>query len=79
MIRIAHDLQSPHSKAKLRDMVGAVIYIRVTKEQTENLSLSTQLESAKSTVGTKVSRSSNGSKKRAKVRNRLTAPNCSDS
>jgi site-specific DNA recombinase len=44
MIRIAHDLQSPHSRAKLRDMVDAVIYIRVsTKEQTENLSLPTQL------------------------------------
>ena len=30
--------------AKLTDMVGAVIYVRVsTKEQTENLSLPTQL------------------------------------
>src|SRR5678815_4323845 len=30
---------------KLRSMVGAVVYVRVsTKEQTENLSLSTQLQ-----------------------------------
>jgi site-specific DNA recombinase len=36
----------PHSEngAKLRPMIGAVIYVRVsTKEQTENLSLPTQL------------------------------------
>ena len=37
-------LPMPHDDAKLRRMVGAVIYIRVsTKEQTENLSLPTQL------------------------------------
>ena len=36
----------PHSRieSKLRPMIGAVIYVRVsTKEQTENLSLPTQL------------------------------------
>ena len=39
-------LQRPHDDGMLRRMVGAVIYIRVsTKEQTENLSLSTQLRS----------------------------------
>ena len=37
-------LRRLHDDGKLRRMVGAVIYIRVsTKEQTENLSLSTQL------------------------------------
>lgn len=37
-------LPTPNAGAKLRSMVGAVIYIRVsTKEQTENLSLPTQL------------------------------------
>lgn len=38
-------LPVPANGSKLRPMVGAVIYIRVsTKEQTENLSLSTQLK-----------------------------------
>ena len=38
------DLPVSAHGAKLRSMVGAVIYIRVsTKEQTENLSLPTQL------------------------------------
>src|SRR5687767_9786186 len=38
------DLPIPNDGAKLRSMVGAIIYIRVsTKEQTENLSLPTQL------------------------------------
>jgi site-specific DNA recombinase len=38
-------LPEPANGSKLRPMVGAVIYIRVsTKEQTENLSLSTQLK-----------------------------------
>src|SRR5687767_11463946 len=38
------DLPTPTDGAKLRSMVGAIIYIRVsTKEQTENLSLPTQL------------------------------------
>jgi DNA invertase Pin-like site-specific DNA recombinase len=38
-------LPAPTNGSKLRPMVGAVIYIRVsTKEQTENLSLSTQLK-----------------------------------
>src|SRR3984893_13553627 len=38
------DLIAPDNRFKLRSMVGAVIYIRVsTKEQTENLSLPTQL------------------------------------
>jgi site-specific DNA recombinase len=38
------DLPCAQERSKLRDMVGAVIYIRVsTKEQTENLSLPTQL------------------------------------
>src|SRR5258708_12634134 len=39
------NLRSPHGGSMLPDMVGAVIYMRVsTKEQTENLSLSTQLK-----------------------------------
>ena len=40
-----HDrLPTPNAGAKLRSMVGAIIYIRVsTKEQTDNLSLPTQL------------------------------------
>ena len=39
------NLRSPHAGSKLPDMVGAVIYVRVsTKEQTENLSLPTQLK-----------------------------------
>ena len=38
-------LPAPANGSKLRPMVGAVTYIRVsTKEQTENLSLSTQLK-----------------------------------
>ena len=38
------DLPMPNDGANLRSMVGAIIYIRVsTKEQTENLSLPTQL------------------------------------
>jgi hypothetical protein len=37
-------LPTSNASAKLRSMVGAVIYIRVsTKEQTENLSLPAQL------------------------------------
>ena len=40
----AFNLPRAAERSKLRDMVGAVIYIRVsTKEQTENLSLPTQL------------------------------------
>src|SRR6185436_11847139 len=39
------NLRSPHLESMLPDMVGAVIYVRVsTKEQTENLSLPTQLK-----------------------------------
>ena len=39
-----HRLPAHSDGAKLTDMVGAVIYVRVsTKEQTENLSLPTQL------------------------------------
>src|SRR5438132_14318720 len=39
------NLRTPYAGSMLPDMVGAVIYIRVsTKEQTENLSLSTQLK-----------------------------------
>src|SRR3954470_13374346 len=39
------NLRSPHAGSMLPDMVGAVIYVRVsTKEQTENLSLPTQLK-----------------------------------
>jgi site-specific DNA recombinase len=41
-----HRLPAPGDGAKLPEMVGAVIYVRVsTKEQTENLSLPTQLRS----------------------------------
>jgi len=40
-----HSLSASPNGSKLRPMVGAVIYVRVsTKEQTENLSLSTQLK-----------------------------------
>src|SRR3954469_9372765 len=39
------NLRSPHGGPMLPDMVGAVIYVRIsTKEQTENLSLPTQLK-----------------------------------
>jgi site-specific DNA recombinase len=39
------NLRSTHGGSILLDMVGAVIYVRVsTKEQTENLSLPTQLK-----------------------------------
>ena len=39
------NLRSPHGRLMLPDMIGAVIYVRVsTKEQTENLSLPTQLK-----------------------------------
>src|SRR6185436_1166650 len=39
------NLRTPHGGSMLPDMVGAVIYVRVsTKEQTENLSLPTQLK-----------------------------------
>src|SRR6059036_3549827 len=38
------NLRTPHGGSMLPDMVGAVIYVRVsTKEQTENLSLPTQI------------------------------------
>src|SRR3979409_455277 len=38
-------LRAEADRSKLPEMVGAVIYVRVsTKEQTENLSLSTQLK-----------------------------------
>jgi site-specific DNA recombinase len=44
MTRRTAALPPPDAGGKLRSMVGAVIYIRVsTKEQTENLSLPTQL------------------------------------
>src|SRR4051812_21098554 len=39
------NLRLPHGESMLPDMVGAVIYVRAsTKEQTENLSLATQLQ-----------------------------------
>ena len=39
------NLRTAHSRSMLPEMVGAVIYVRVsTKEQTENLSLPTQLK-----------------------------------
>jgi site-specific DNA recombinase len=39
-----HTLLAPTIGSNLRPMIGAVIYVRVsTKEQTENLSLPTQL------------------------------------
>jgi len=41
-------LRGDADRSKLPDMVGAVIYVRVsTKEQTENLSLPTQLKHAR--------------------------------
>ena len=48
----AFDLIAPDNRFKLRSMVGAVIYIRVsTKEQTENLSLPTQLRACEEYCG----------------------------
>jgi site-specific DNA recombinase len=45
MTRVRTTLPPSVNGSKLRPMVGAVIYIRIsTKEQTENLSLSTQLK-----------------------------------
>lgn len=45
-MRTTIDLPMSGNGVKLRSMVGAIIYIRVsTKEQTENLSLPTQLRS----------------------------------
>ena len=39
------NLRTPHGGSMLPYMVGAVIYVRVsTREQTENLSLPTQLK-----------------------------------
>lgn len=44
MSRVPNTLPHPQNGSKLRQMIGAVIYVRVsTKEQTENLSLPTQL------------------------------------
>lgn len=44
MARLRTTLPAPHNGLNLQRMVGAVIYVRVsTKEQTENLSLATQL------------------------------------
>ena len=44
MSRVPITLSHTENGAKLRPMIGAVIYVRVsTKEQTENLSLPTQL------------------------------------
>ena len=44
-------LPTPNDSTKLQSMVGAVIYIRVsTKEQTENLSLPTQLRACEALV-----------------------------
>ena len=44
MSRVPITLSHTENSAKLRPMTGAVIYVRVsTKEQTENLSLPTQL------------------------------------
>lgn len=43
MTRVHTTLPSSDNGSKLRPMIGAVIYVRVsTKEQTENLSLPTQ-------------------------------------
>ena len=44
MARVQTTLPATHNGSNLRPMIGAVIYVRVsTKEQTENLSLPTQL------------------------------------
>ena len=43
-MRVPITLPHPPNGSKLRPMIGAVVYVRVsTKEQTENLSLPTQL------------------------------------
>jgi hypothetical protein len=52
-------LPTPSDGAKLRSMVGAVIYIRVsTKEQTENLSLPTHLRACEGNAAARVLKSS---------------------
>jgi hypothetical protein len=52
-------LPTPNDGATLRSMVGAVIYIRVsTKEQTENLSLPTQLRAYEGNAAARVLKSS---------------------
>lgn len=58
MTRERTTLPAPPNGSNLRTMIGAVIYVRVsTKEQTENLSLPTQVRAYEDTVGAKVTRS----------------------
>ncbi len=72
-------LPTPNAGAKLRSMVGAVIYIRVsTKEQTENLSLPTQLRACEEYCRREGIEILERSRKRAKARKPQTAPSCSD-
>ena len=62
---------------KLPAMVGAVIYIRVsTKEQTENLSLPTQLRRVRSTASVRALTSSLDSAKKVRARKAPTARSC---
>jgi hypothetical protein len=49
---MSENLRAEADRSKLPEMVGAVIYVRVsTKEQTENLSLPTQLKACEDTTG----------------------------
>jgi hypothetical protein len=60
----------------LPDMVGAVIYVRVsTKEQTENLSLSTQLKACEDYCQRQALHILSDSARKARARKPPTAPN----
>ena len=77
MSRVPITLSHAENSAKLRPMIGAVIYVRVsTKEQTENLSLPTLGTPARSTAGARDTKSLSGSGRKARARRPRTAPNC---
>ena len=60
--------------SKLTEMIGAVIYVRVsTKEQTENLSLPTQLRACEEYCRRQGYEFSNGSTRKAKAPSPPTA------
>ena len=74
------DLPMQNDGVNLRPMVGAIIYIRVsTKEQTENLSLPTQLRVCEEYCRREGFEIPSASKKRAKARKLRTAPTCNAS
>jgi hypothetical protein len=67
-------LPVPANGSNLPLMVGAVIYVRVsTKEQTENLSLPTQLRACEEYSGDRVTTFSNAFTRKARARRRRTA------